>query len=51
VTTLLVILLLLWVLGLATANTLGGLIHVLLVIAIVIFIFRMLQGRNPLARG
>ena len=50
-TTLLVILLLLWVLGLATANTLGGLIHVLLVIAIVIFILRMLQGRNPLARG
>lgn len=48
VTTLLVILLLLWVLGLATANTLGGLIHVLLVIAIVVFIFRMLQGRNPL---
>ena len=50
-TTLLVILLLLWVLGLATANTLGGLIHVLLVIAVVTFIFRMLQGRNPLARG
>ena len=46
--TLLVILLLLWVLGLATANTLGGLIHVLLVIAIVIFVLRMLQGRNPL---
>jgi 4-hydroxybenzoate polyprenyltransferase len=48
VTTLLVILLLLWVLGLATANTLGGLIHVLLIIAIVIFFLRMLQGRNPL---
>lgn len=49
-TTLLVVLLLLWVLGLATANTLGGLIHVLLVIAIVLFVFRMLQGRN-LLRG
>ena len=48
VTTLLVILLLLWVLGLATANTLGGLIHVLLVVALVIFILRMFQGRNPL---
>ena len=47
-TTLLVILLLLWVLGLATANTLGGLIHVLLVVALVIFILRMFQGRNPL---
>jgi hypothetical protein len=50
VTTLLVILLLLWILGLATANTLGGLIHVLLVIAVVLFVFRMLQGRN-LLRG
>lgn len=49
-TTLLVILLLLWILGLATANTLGGLIHVLLVIAVVLFVFRMLQGRN-LLRG
>jgi len=48
VTTLLVILLLLWVLGLATANTLGGLIHVLLVIAIVVFLVRVIQGRNPL---
>jgi len=48
VTTLLVILLLLWVLGLATANTLGGLIHVLLVIAIVLFLVRVIQGRNPL---
>jgi hypothetical protein len=48
VPTLLVILLLLWVLGLATANTMGGLIHVLLVVAIVIFFLRMLQGRNPL---
>lgn len=47
-TTLLVILLLLWVLGLATANTLGGLIHLLPVIAIVLFIVRTLQGRNPL---
>ena len=47
-TTLLVILLLLWVLGLATANTLGGLIHVLLVIAIVVFLVRVIQGRNPL---
>ena len=47
-TTLLVILLLLWILGLATANTMGGLIHVLLVIAMMIFVVRMLQGRNPL---
>ena len=47
-TTLLVILLLLWVLGLATANTLGGLIHVLLVIAIVVVLVRVIQGRNPL---
>jgi hypothetical protein len=48
VTTLLVILLLLWVLGLATANTLGGLIHVLLVIAVIVVLVRVIQGRNPL---
>ena len=47
-TILLAVLLILWVLGLATANTMGGLIHVLLVIAGVVVGFRIIQGRNPL---
>ena len=47
-TTLLAVLLILWVLGLVTANTMGGLIHLLLVIAVVVVVFRILQGRNPL---
>ena len=47
-TVLLAVLLILWVLGLATANTMGGLIHLLLVIAVVVVVFRIIQGRNPL---
>jgi hypothetical protein len=38
----------LWLLGLLTSNTLGGLIHILLVIAIVVVLVRVIQGRNPL---
>jgi hypothetical protein len=45
---LLVVLVLLWFLGLVTANTMGGFTHVLLVIAVVVFLFRGIQGRNPL---
>ena len=45
---LLVVLVLLWFLGFVTANTMGGFIHVLLVIAVVVFLFRGIQGRNPL---
>lgn len=45
---LIVVLLALWVLGLATSYTLGGLIHLLLVIAIVVVLVRIIQGRNPL---
>ncbi|HEX9006458.1 MAG TPA: lmo0937 family membrane protein [Bacteroidota bacterium] len=46
--TIFVILLVLWLLGLVTGYTLGGFIHVLLVIAIVIVLIRVIQGRNPL---
>lgn len=46
--TLVVVLVLLWLLGVTTAYTLGGLIHVLLVIAIVVVLLRAIQGRNPL---
>lgn len=44
--TLAVILLILWVLGFVTANTLGGLIHILLVIALIVVVVRLIQGRS-----
>lgn len=43
-----VILIVLWALGLVTAYTMGGLIHVLLVIAIIIVLVRVIQGRKVL---
>jgi Family of unknown function (DUF5670) len=45
---LLAVLLILWVLGFVTANTMGGLLHLLLVVAVVLVVFRIIQGRNPL---
>jgi uncharacterized membrane protein YtjA (UPF0391 family) len=44
--TLCVILLILWALGMATSYTAAGLIHILLVIAVVIVVIRLLQGRS-----
>jgi Family of unknown function (DUF5670) len=44
--TIAVILLILWVLGLVTSYTMGGFIHILLVIAIVMFLVRVVQGRR-----
>lgn len=46
--TIAVILLILWVLGLFSAYTMGGLIHVLLVIAVVVLLFRVFKGRRIL---
>jgi hypothetical protein len=46
--TIVVVLLLLWLLGLMTSYTLGGVIHVLLVIAIIVVLFRVIQGRKAL---
>ena len=46
--TLIVVVLVLWLLGLVTSYTLGGLIHILMVIAIVAVLVRIIQGRNPL---
>ena len=43
--TLAVILLVLWVLGLVSSYTMGGLIHVLLVIAVIVVLVRVIQGR------
>jgi len=45
--TLLIVLVILWLLGVVTSYTLGGLIHVLLVVAIVVVLLRVIQGRNP----
>jgi hypothetical protein len=47
-TTIVVVLVQLWALGLATAYTAGGLIHLLLVIAVIVVLIRVIQGRNPL---
>lgn len=46
--TLVVILVVLWLIGLVSSYTLGGLIHILLVIAIVVILVRVIQGRRPL---
>jgi len=43
-----VVLLILWLLGFVSAYTMGGFIHVLLVIAVVVILVRVIQGRKPL---
>jgi Family of unknown function (DUF5670) len=45
--TLAVIFLVLWLLGMITAHTMGGFIHILLVIAIVVVLVRVISGRRP----
>ena len=44
--TIIVLLVLLWLLGMASSYTVGGLIHVLLVIALVVLVIRVIQGRR-----
>ena len=44
--TIVVVLIVLWLLGLVSSYTLGGLIHILLVIAIVVILIRVIQGRR-----
>jgi len=46
--TLAVVLLVLWALGLVSAYTMGGFIHVLLVIALVVVLLRVISGRKPI---
>ncbi len=43
-----VILLILWLLGLVSGYTMGGVIHVLLIIAVIVVVVRLLQGRKVL---
>jgi hypothetical protein len=45
--TLIIILIVLWLLGIVTSYTLGGLIHILLVVAIIVVLLRVIQGRRP----
>lgn len=47
--TLFAILLVLWLLGMITNYTLGGFLHILLVVAIVVVLFNLLSGRRPVA--
>jgi hypothetical protein len=46
--TICVILIVLWLLGLVTGTTMGGLIHILLVIAIIVVLVRVISGKKPL---
>ena len=43
-----IVLLILWLLGMVSSTTIGGFIHVLLVVAIVIVLLRVIQGRRAL---
>jgi asparagine N-glycosylation enzyme membrane subunit Stt3 len=45
--TIFVILLVMWLLGMATSYTLGGFIHILLILAIAAVLIRVIQGRSP----
>ena len=46
--TIAVVLLVLWLLGMVTSYTVGGFIHVLLMIAVVVVLLRVISGRKPL---
>jgi len=46
--TIAIILIVLWLLGMVTSYTMGGVIHILLVIAVVVFLIRIIQGRKVL---
>lgn len=46
--TLAIVLIVLWALGLVTSYTMGGLIHILLVVAIIVILVRVIQGRKVL---
>ena len=47
-TTLIIVLVALWLLRVGTSYTLGGLIHILLIIAVIVVLLRVIQGRNPI---
>ncbi|MGO8794125.1 MAG: lmo0937 family membrane protein [Candidatus Sulfotelmatobacter sp.] len=45
--TIAVVLLVLWLLGMVSSYTLGGFIHILLVLAVIVILIRLIQGRSP----
>jgi hypothetical protein len=45
--TIFVILLVMWLLGMVSSYTIGGFIHILLVVALVVLLIRVIQGRSP----
>jgi hypothetical protein len=47
--TIAVILIVLWILGVVGVYTIGWFIHILLIVAIILFLVRIIQGRNPVA--
>ena len=46
--TIAIVVIILWALGMVSAYTIGGLIHILLVIAVVVVLIRLIRGRPPL---
>lgn len=46
-TTVLILLVLIWMLGMVSSYTLGGFLHLLLVLAVAIMLIRVIQGRDP----
>ena len=46
--TIAVVLLILWLLGIVTSYTIGGFIHILLVIAVIMILVRLIRGENPI---
>lgn len=47
-TTIAIILLVLWILGVVGVYTIGWFVHLLLVVAVIMFLIRIIQGRNPI---
>ncbi len=47
--TIAVVLVILWLLGLVSSYTLGGFVHILLVIAIIMILIRLIKGKKPIA--
>jgi uncharacterized protein DUF5670 len=46
--TIFLLLMIMWLLGMVSSYTLGGFIHILLIIAIAVVLIRVIQGRNPI---
>lgn len=46
--TIAILLIILWILGLVSSYTIGGFIHVLLIVAVIVILIRVIQGRGPL---